>query len=140
MAATTAVINLQLTKEVRNCGPILPAASCPASAAWSLSGVGKPGDVLEYRVSYVNSGTANATALVIADPVPSNTTAQPNGYGTDGTGKALGLRWVVGAAAPTLLTSAAADDAGSLDTALTLNVGTVVPGASGNVSFRAVIR
>ncbi|UQN08679.1 hypothetical protein [Deinococcus sp. QL22] len=75
-AATTRVINLILTKEVRSCGLILPAAICPGSAVWSLSGLGKPGDVLEYRVSYLNSGTANATALVVADPVPA--TPQPN--------------------------------------------------------------
>ncbi|WP_019011357.1 beta strand repeat-containing protein [Deinococcus aquatilis] len=139
-SATTQVINLILTKEVRNCGPISPGAACPGSAVWGISGIGKPGDVLEYRVTYLNSGSANAASLVIDDPVPSNTIAQLNGYGIDSSGKSLGLSWVLGTAAPLKLTSVSLDDAGSLNTALKLTVGVVTPGMGGNVSFRAMIR
>lgn len=139
-SATTQVINLVLTKEVRNCGAIAEGATCPATATWEKTGTGRPGDVLEYRISYTNTGSANARGVVIQDSVPGNTAADLNGYAAG-----RGVSWTVGTAAPTLLTSLvgtpARDDAGSLTaTQLILDVGIVTPGASGSVSFRSVIR
>ncbi|PNY79551.1 hypothetical protein CVO96_19185 [Deinococcus koreensis] len=132
-SATTGVINVQLTKEVRNCGPLASAAPCPATAAWSTAGSGRPGDVLEYRISYANTGSANAKAVVINDDVPSNTDADLNGYGAG-----RGVSW---SASATPLTSQDGDDAGSLSaSALRLSLGTLAPGTSGSVSFRARIR
>ncbi|MFC4637508.1 beta strand repeat-containing protein [Deinococcus hohokamensis] len=134
VTAVTGTPRVTLTKSVRNCGRIAPGAECTGTYGTNVTG--KPGDVLEYRIEYVNVGIDSATSLVINDRVPSNSTALLSGFASG-----RGLSWTVGSAAPVLLTSAAGDDAGSLSaTQLLLNVGTVAPGAGGSVLFRTTIQ
>jgi uncharacterized repeat protein (TIGR01451 family) len=122
-----------VTKAVRNCGPINPGAACTGTFGTNVNG--KPGDVLEYRIAYTNSGVGNAINVVINDNVPANTGALLSGFGAG-----RGVSWTTGGTT-LLLTSATGDDEGSLSAAqLQLNVGTVAPGASGSVSFRTSIR
>ncbi|ASN82744.1 beta strand repeat-containing protein [Deinococcus ficus] len=124
---------VNLTKSVRNCGPIAPGAAC--TGTYGVNVVGKPGDVLEYKIDYVNVGVDTATDLVIIDNVPANSTALQSGFASG-----RGLSWTVGSTS-TLLTSAAGDDAGTLSpTRLQLNVGSVAPGATGSVVFRTTIQ
>ena len=69
---------LSLIKEVRK------TVTCPADAATSLgntsayavSGIAKPGDLLEYRLRYTNSTAAPMTAIVLHDQVPTYTRFQ----------------------------------------------------------------
>jgi hypothetical protein len=60
---------LQLQKEVRN-------VTTPSSPIWKTSNTAKPNEVLEYRITYTNTGTAeiDGATLTIDDNVPAYTT------------------------------------------------------------------
>jgi len=45
--------------------------------AFAATGSAQPGDVLEYRMTVTNSGSAPAAALAVDAPLPANTTALP---------------------------------------------------------------
>lgn len=87
----------------------------------------------------------NAPGFVLTDTLPTSTAAWTDGYGI---GK--GLQWIntVAGTTTTLLTSATTsaasapspDDAGELNSAATLRVGTLNSGDSGSMCFRALIR
>lgn len=126
---------LILTKQVRNCGVLAPGAACPAGATFGTTGTGRPGEVLEYCVAYTNPGGAGAANVVLSDLVPQNTRVDPNAYGAG-----RGLNLTVGATT-TQLTSVADSDNGELTASqLTLRVGGLTAGASGQICFRSVIR
>jgi uncharacterized repeat protein (TIGR01451 family) len=82
-------------------------------------GVTSPGDVLLYNVTMRNSGTTAAVNVVFADIPDSNTTL------------------VVGSAQTSQGTVTKGNTAG--DTSVGANIGTIPPGASVTISFRAVI-
>lgn len=85
----------------------------PDGVAYNNSdGVPRPGATIIYTVAYSNNGTGSATTVVIKDNVPANTTlvaASITGGGTETGG------------------------------AITWNIGTVAPSASGSVSFKVTI-
>lgn len=66
---------LELIKEVRN---------VTQNTAFSTTGTGKPGEVLEYRIGYTNRGSDQITAVEFSDPVPYFTDVEPNQYGGAG--------------------------------------------------------
>jgi hypothetical protein len=61
--------NLQIQKNVRNCGPT--GGACGAFAA---SATGNPGDILEYQVLVNNAGASIAKLVTSFDAVPTYTT------------------------------------------------------------------
>jgi len=61
--------NLQVQKNVRNCGQL--GTSCGTFAA---SATGNPGDILEYQVKVNNAGSSSAAKVTSADAVPIYTT------------------------------------------------------------------
>jgi uncharacterized repeat protein (TIGR01451 family) len=78
---TTTVIaggELRLFKEVRNVS---------AGSPFATSAQGRPGEVLEYRISYQNIGSLPISNVVLSDPIPFFTTLVQDAYG--GTGEAL---------------------------------------------------
>ncbi|MFC3835541.1 MULTISPECIES: beta strand repeat-containing protein [Deinococcus] len=114
-----------LTKRVRNV--------TTGSAAGTLA-TARPGETLEYCVSFSNTG-GTALDFVVQDTLDPATTAVLDAYGPG-----LGLQLTVNAATTTL-TSAADADAGTLSAQqITLNHGTLTPGTTGSVCFRALIR
>jgi len=58
---------LLLRKEVRN-------VSTPTTPAWKTSNTAKPGEILEYRITYTNNGPDPITNLQINDATPAFTT------------------------------------------------------------------
>ncbi|MCX7601430.1 MAG: hypothetical protein N2Z75_05750 [Meiothermus sp.] len=75
---TTTVVTaggLQLFKEVRN-------ISTGSSFASSVQG--RPGEVLEYRITYQNIGSQPIFNVVLSDPIPFFTTLVQNAYGGTG--------------------------------------------------------
>jgi hypothetical protein len=61
--------NLQVEKNVRNCG-----ASGSSCGSWAASTTGNPGDILEYQVLVNNAGLSSAAKVSAADAVPVYTT------------------------------------------------------------------
>ena len=124
---------LKLDKKVRNCTAVA-ASSC--NTAFSATGTGQPGNILEYCIAYENIGSATANTVVLTDLVPSNTTADLSGYG-----EGKGVSYMAsGATTATFLTSAADTDSGALTASqLTMNVGSLAQGGKGQVCFRAKI-
>ncbi|GIW33201.1 hypothetical protein [Meiothermus sp.] len=75
---TTTVITagtLQLLKEVRNVSTGSPFAA---------NVLGRPGEVLEYRIAYQNIGSQPIFNVVLSDPIPFFTTLVQNAYGGTG--------------------------------------------------------
>jgi uncharacterized repeat protein (TIGR01451 family) len=62
---TTSESALKLTKEVRN---------VTKSGAWTMSNQASPGEILEYRITYLNTGSTPISALAINDMTPAFTT------------------------------------------------------------------
>ena len=73
-SAATDTVYTKLFKQVHNLGPNPPAAIPQQSPAWSSSGQGLPGEVLEYCINFHNYGSTALANYVISDKVPSNTT------------------------------------------------------------------
>ncbi|MEJ5336865.1 MAG: DUF11 domain-containing protein [Thermus sp.] len=116
---------VRLTKEVRNAtqgGPFGGTAQA------------KPGEVLEYCITYRNLGTAPVTNLTLADPIPFFSDLVLGAYG----GKEL--RWTHGSTVQDL-TAAQDGDAGHVAGGVVyLLVGTVNPGESGGLCYRVQVR
>lgn len=112
--------SLSLTKGVRNCGT--NPNNCTGSFTTNISG--KPGDVLEYCITYHNLGTQAVTQVVIHDPIPFfslyvNGSLRLNG-GT--------------------LTDSSDNDAGEVSGGLVeVRVGSVSAGGEGEVCYKVLI-
>jgi hypothetical protein len=126
---TVLVANLAVAKEVSKDG-----------TTWSAATTAAPGTLLYYRITVTNNGGANATSVVITDPMTTYT-AYATGSGKRATGAATSY-----AAAPTVLTDAVDGDGfdWNITTAgtVTYTVGTLLPGA-GNAAqlfFQANVR
>ena len=79
-----------------------------------------PGDTLTYTTSYVNAGTDTATVVVISDNIPSNAVYVPNSVRVNGLSQ----------------TDEADGDATAVsDGVITVTIGVVPAGASGEVQF-----
>jgi uncharacterized repeat protein (TIGR01451 family) len=98
-----------------------------------------PGATLTYRISVANTGTDNATSVVIIDPIPAYTT-----YVGESARSATGAQ-VSYAAAPTVLTDAADVDGYDFNITTagvaTYSVGSIAPGGANAVQlfFRATV-
>lgn len=134
----TEVVYPKLTKTVQNISTGAPVGT---------TGVGLPSNVMEYCLNYVNYSSVALVNYVLRDSVPSNTIPVIGAYDAASGLSGRGIRQVQGSAT-TYLTSAADADAGSLSSAggdfgaglMTLNLGTLAPGASGTACFRSSIR
>ena len=120
---TVNVAALSVTKEVSTDGN-----------AWATSGVSAaPGATLYYRITVTNSGSSNATNVVITDPQPLYTTYTPTSA-KRATGAAVSY-----SAAPTTLSDATDGDGYDfgLTTAsvATYSVGSIAPGAGNAVQL-----
>ncbi|WP_353512013.1 hypothetical protein [Thermus sp. LT1-2-5] len=118
---------VRLTKRVRNVSQNTP---------FGTTAQGKPGEVLEYCIAYQNLGTSPVSAFLLTDPAPFFTdplTAVPD-YGN------RAIRWTEGST-PYFLTAQSGDDAGEIQGGIVrVSVGTLAPGATGEVCYRARIR
>ncbi|MBL0226240.1 MAG: DUF11 domain-containing protein [Geobacteraceae bacterium] len=126
---TVQVANLQVLKEVSTDGTTFSASVSRA-----------PGQTIYYRITVTNNGAANATSVVITDPLTVYTIY------TAGSAKRAAGAATTYAAAPTSLTDAADPDGYdyALTTAgtVTYNVGILTPGAGNAVQlfFQATVR
>lgn len=77
-AVVTPASFVKLVKEVRNCGSSL--STCTTSFA--LSATGKPGEYLEYRITFYNISSGNVAGLIVVDTLNTATPFQEDGYGT----------------------------------------------------------
>jgi len=62
---------LVISKETRN---------FTLNSPWSLFSEGKPGDTIEYRISFSNNGSAPINSLKVTDPLDRNLLLLQNGY------------------------------------------------------------
>jgi uncharacterized repeat protein (TIGR01451 family) len=77
-------------------------------------GLYDPGDTAEYQLVFSNTGSANATGVIITNPIPANTTLVANSV--------VPSQGAVGSTNP-----------------ITVNVGTVSPGNSVTITFRVTV-
>jgi uncharacterized repeat protein (TIGR01451 family) len=127
---TVLVANLSVVKEVSKDG-----------SSWSVATTAAPNTLLYYRITVTNNGGANATSVVITDPLTTYT-AYEVGSGKRATGAATSY-----ALAPTTLTDTNGDGDGydwNLTTAgtVTYTVGTLANGAANaaQLFFQARVR
>lgn len=107
---------LSLRKEVRNVTQGTP---------FSSAGGGRPGEVLEYCISYQNLGSSPITSVVITDPIPFFTLYQPGSLRLNGNP----------------LTEAADADPGEVSGGVVrVGVGNLTPGAGGSVCYQVQVR
>jgi uncharacterized repeat protein (TIGR01451 family) len=107
-----------------------------------------PGDVLTYALFFFNTGSRDASSFTAKDGVPQWTDFVPDGFSPG-----RGIRLILGSTSD--LTNTADADAGTFDSTatsnpddpgpavnglVTVNVGTVVTGASGSIRFKARVR
>jgi uncharacterized repeat protein (TIGR01451 family) len=71
-----------------------------------------PGEVLTYTITFSNTGTIDATNLVLSDPLPSGTTYVANSATMNGTFTSNTVTW---------------------------SIGTVAPGSNGTVTFQVIV-
>ena len=116
--------SLSLTKGVRNCGALPdPNGTCSSSLATSISG--KPGEVLEYCITYLNPSTQAVTQVVIRDPIPFFSSYVTGSLRLNGT----------------ILSDGLDADAGEVSSGLVVvRVGNVNAGGKGEVCYRVQIR
>lgn len=108
----------------------------------------KPGEIIEYRIDYTNTGSTTAKEIKIVDLIPANTTFVPGSLNINGTAKtdasnvdetgedangsdATGAIFFVGADDPTT---------GSVTEPTNLLGGIVPQGGTGYVTFRVKVR
>lgn len=138
--ARTDIVYPKLTKRVRN---------VTQNSAFGTTGGGLPGEILEYCIDFNNYGSLALPNFVISDNVPANTGALLTAYDAaePSATTGFGVKLVRGAST-TYLTSAAADDAGTLTNAggtyssgtMTVNLSTLNIGESGSACFQTTIR
>jgi uncharacterized repeat protein (TIGR01451 family) len=122
--------------------------SNPPGVSGALSTTVVPGDVLTYALFFTNTGSRNASAFTARDGVPPWTDFVPDAFSPG-----RGIRLLLGVTSD--LTNAADADAGSFDATATsnpddpgptvnglvsVNVGTLAPGASGSIRFKVKVR
>ncbi len=118
---------LKVSKRVRN---------ITEGGSFAVRTEGSPGDVLEYCISYENIGINPLNNVQMSDPLPYFTSFESDGYDT-GAGD-QSIQWT--AASTTLLSQAQDVDVGSFDNSFVwLSVGTVAPGATGSLCYKASI-
>ncbi len=114
---------VRLEKRVRN---------VTQGTAFGASASGKPGEVLEYCIAFRNLGTAAVTGFVLTDPIPFFTDLWPYGPSQD-------IKLTAGAT--TYLTAAQDSDQGEVvGGVVRVALGTLGPGAYGEVCYQARIR
>ncbi len=128
---TVQVAALTVVKEVSTDGA--------TGATYAASATGNPGDTLTYRITVSNTGTSNATSVVIRDPTPQFTTY------VAGSAKSHNAAGATYAAAATALTDANPADDGydwniNTTNASTYNVGTLAPAAVRVLYFQVTIQ
>jgi uncharacterized repeat protein (TIGR01451 family) len=130
--ATTDTVNLSLSKTVEN---------ITAGGGVGTTSSGKPGDTLEYCVTYTNIGSAPLPNLTLSDTLPPNTGILPSAAYTPGSNIRF-TRTPARTPTPDTLnpTNAADTDDGTLNTALTLKVGTAAPSETGTACFRVKVK
>jgi uncharacterized repeat protein (TIGR01451 family) len=124
------------TKPLAKVSAVKTVQNITAGTAASVTGSGKPGEVLEYCIVTQSIGNANVTKLAFSDNVPTNTTAQSGAYGA---GKDIQILLPSGTSYATF---AADNDAGELSAgAVSVNLPTLTltSGQSFTVCFRATI-
>lgn len=131
-AATTDTVNLMLSKSVQN----ITTGGGPSTVS-----TGKPGETLEYCITYTNLGSAPLPNLTLTDALPTNTQVLLSAAYVPGSN----IRFVRTPAQtptpdPVNPSNAAGDDAGTLDTVLTYLVGTAAGGETGTVCFRTSVK
>ncbi|MDB5046422.1 MAG: hypothetical protein JWQ08_2472 [Deinococcus sp.] len=130
-SATTDTINLTLSKSVQN---------LTTGGGVSTLSTGKPGDTLEYCITYVNSGSASLPNLTLTDTLPATTQVVPTSAYIPGSNIRFVRTPALPIPDPLNPSNAAGDDAGTLTTALTYLVGTAASGETGKVCFRANVK
>ncbi|MFB9994130.1 hypothetical protein ACFFLM_19415 [Deinococcus oregonensis] len=110
------------------------------ATAEGVNVAGSPGDLLEYCVSFGNTGGA-APDFVLSDALPNETKPKLDGYSpVPGVGTDLGLRLNLNNVV-TDLTSAADPDLGELvGQNMKLTLGTLASGSTGRICIQASIR
>ncbi|MFU8888125.1 MAG: hypothetical protein ACNA8N_05955 [Trueperaceae bacterium] len=115
---------LSLAKEVCN---------VTEGCVYDVAGQGRPGDVLEYRVTFTNRGIDDVSDLVVYDPVPFYTTISLDQYGVtgeleftcpDGSVVAVDIGEVAGIA---------------VDVSTVCGIAVLRPGESGSLRYRVTI-
>ena len=117
--------NVVVTKTVQN---------VTRSGSVTTSNSARPGDVLEYCVSFSNTG-GTVSPVTVRDTLPANTDPELDAYGTG-----LGLRLIIGAVTTTLTSAADTDAASLVGQAVTLSLGSLSSTNGGSVCFRARVR
>ena len=134
VTTVTAGGRLELSKRVRN---VTQDANPPANytPGFKTVGEGKPGEVLEYCISYQNLGTQPLTQTLFSDPVPFFTTFETGAYGAG-----QDLEWTHdGAVTP--LSAAADSDEGELSSGVVqVAIGEVAAGEGGTVCYQVRIK
>lgn len=139
-SAVTALVYGTLGKTVRN---------VTTGSAFTTSGGGLPGEVLEYCIAYANYGGVGLPNFTITDHVPGTTTALPTTYDADepGTLTGFGVKLLRGGVT-SYLSSAADSDIGALSISggsfgrgtMSTALGTLAVGESGSACFQVSIR
>lgn len=131
-AATTDTVNLTLSKTVENIS---------AGGGVGTTSSGKPGETLEYCITYTNIGSAPLPNLTLTDTLPPNTEILPSAAYVPGSNIRF-TRTPARTPTPDALnpTNAAGDDDGSLGAALSYTVGTAAGGETGTVCFRVKVK
>lgn len=128
-SATTDTVYTKLFKQVHNLGTNPPAEVPQLSPAWSSSGQGLPGDVLEYCIDFYNYGSVALNNYIVKDAVPTNTTYVPDSAtvktGTMTTTPVQPFPGVV---------------VGEANGVVTATISSLAPQASGSLCFRTRIR
>ncbi|MDD4041412.1 MAG: hypothetical protein PHP84_10455 [Mesotoga sp.] len=128
---------LTITKATRN--PAL-------SGDWGFSSEGKPGDTIEYRITFTNNSLYPLTSIVITDPLAHTLTLLQNCYSLGGSGGNVLLSFD---GIDHLLVAEPGGDSNidgaylsetTLSIDITRVVGTLRPGSSGSFIFRTTIR
>lgn len=127
--ATTQVVFTDLFKQVHNIGKAPASSPVPLpSPAWGSASTGLPGEVLEYCINFTNYGSVALPNYVVSDVVPVNTTVVPNSWAVN--------QGPMTATPVTPLSGAAVTySAGTVSA----SVGTLNPGSTGSLCFRATI-
>ncbi len=85
----------------------------------------KPGDTLTYTIVYKNIGTSNATFLTVTDPNPNYTNYVANSVTLNGVAKT---------------DAADGDEVTYSGGIIQINVGTIIPGQTGTITFKVTIK
>ncbi len=118
-SGSTSGLVVQVTASLSVARPVISCAKSVDRASAS------PGDTLVYTLTYANQGSAGATYVIISDTVPSHTSYVPGSVTLNGVAR----------------TDVADADAVTVSgSSISIHVGTVAAGATGQVLFRARVQ